>query len=485
MRSSPILPLIPVMVLVLVVGGCPTDSTSATGGGDDEQTAQESPTVVEGATGAQGEQGEEGPRGLQGATGATGSEGPTGVGLSFIVDAGGAQSAYPGDEVVLDGSGTYMQESSEYDISEVTWRWKQVDDSDTRVTILDADKSRARFTVAETPDTCMLEFRLTVTDPDGVAGADDAIVFVPSLETPVFTAPQVGGAARLTTYEGELEISLSVQDVFGNLIEDGLDVSNFEFRNVRLIPVGGGLSHYVNNPAVVRVTVHLPEAAALTAVLDFDCSGSMAWNDPDGTGRQAGGLALISQMDPEDDEAAVLAFPGDDGLYHASRVLQDFTSDQTDLRAALELLDADGGTPLWDSAMDALAMLDEHIVLGGVVVLMTDGGDTLSTHDADDVIETATNQFSRVCTIGMGSEVDFSELQRVAVETEGAFAEASNNEELQAAFEQIATALGVGYVTIEGRLIYPGRDPGQYVVRGELITNSGCRAVITSFPADG
>jgi hypothetical protein len=207
----------------------------------------------------------------------------------------------------------------------------------------------------------------------------------------------------------------------------------------------------------------------------------MSSNDPGRVGRRAGGNAFFDLL-TADDQAAVLDFgPDPTGGLNNSRLLQDFTSDVSLLRAALDLLTEEDGTPLYGSIVDGLAMLNSRLGgTGGVIIVLTDGRDT-GTETVDDAIGPAQTQQAPVYPIGLGESVEFDELRRLAQETGGTFAEASDAAAMQAAFRGIGAGVTVGKVTVHATCTYAQAEPGRYTVRGELVTTSGAGAVATPF----
>lgn len=137
----------------------------------------------------QGERGAPGPQGLQGPQG---SQGPPGPSSQIVAQTGGIVAAVPGSRVVLDGSGTIIQAGSELTLEDLTFFWIQVDLMDFPVEIQDADQAIAYFDLPEmNPNdydafngdgawlgAVPLQFRLTVTDPDGFVSTHDTFVLV-------------------------------------------------------------------------------------------------------------------------------------------------------------------------------------------------------------------------------------------------------------------------------------------------------------------
>ena len=340
--------------LTLVCGGCPDQSSDV----DlaqirsliEDQVAEQVARGITGERGERGEHGEKGVPGTPGSDGVEGPEGPRGLGVSFVVDAGGVLTVAPGDQVTLDGTETKPQTGGEFSTAELTNLWEQVDESGNAVTLADADQPQASFTVPAEAKIYLLEFRLTVTDPNGIFATDEVIILVAPLDLPqVNEAPLVGGGVEAGSNSASLEVAVSVLDANGDLISNGLTTANFAFQNLTLTLEGGGASVSVTSATVDRVEIRPPSAGgALTAILDFDSSGSMDDNDGDMSGRKAGGNAFIDLMDGND-EMAILDFgAGRDNGLSDSRLLQEFTDDEGLLRAD-QLRGARGKRRAWDT----------------------------------------------------------------------------------------------------------------------------------------
>jgi len=400
--------------------------------------------------------------------------------LSFVVDAGGAITVSPGDSVTLDASSTRAQFGASIDPAALKYAWEQTDLSGVAVALSAADQPQAVFDVPTSPSrTYLLEFRLTVTDDEGIFLIDDALVLVTPDAIALGSAPLVGGSADLFAEEGALRISVSVQDQNGDLIQSGLTAANFEFIDVTLTPAGGAAVP-ATMTMVDSIDVQPPALNdALAAVVVFDTSGSMTTNDNGGAGRRAGGQALFDLVEAGD-AVAVMEFD------YSARVLQDFTDSAGALQAAIQSFDDGGGTALWDTGLEALELLATQVTSGGAVVLLTDGEDTSSISSASALISAATAQDAQLFTVGLGASLNFSELQRVANDTGGAFAAANDSAALQAAFQQVGTGAKKGFIGVNGSIKYPVQAPGRYDVAGKVIVTVGARSVITefSFPAE-
>lgn len=313
-------------------------------------------------------------------------------------------------------------------------------------------------------------YTVTVTDSAGNTATDTMTVLVDTSNAPAVVDP-VGASGDFTTTSGEFEVAVSPQDSAGNFIGTGLPQSAFGFQDVIMVPEAGGATVQVT-ATVTGIDVIEPsggQGQPITAIVIFDSSGSMSDNDPGAVGRSAAGQAFFDVL-RSSDEVAVLDFgAGVDSGLTDSRLLQDFTSDRNLLDAALAQLTESGGTPLWESILDGLSLLSNRLGTGGALVVLTDG-------EADDfnlstVISQATAQDVPVYPIGLGQNLDFTQLRDAANQTGGSFAEAGDSSALAAVFQGIGTGITVGKVTVFGQGTYTNIPLGRYSVQGDLVTS--------------
>ena len=184
-----------VTLLSFNLGGCfPGEDwqrdvlAAALGSGQQGPQGEQGPPGEQGLPGEPGAPGEDGQagRGTPGEPGPEGPEGPAGPSSPIVAVAGGVAMAWPGDEVLLDGSATIIQEGSDLTLDDLAFQWEQVDQMGFPVELVDADTMIASFTVgngdAQLPENweglLILQFRVTVTDPDGFVSIHDAFVIV-------------------------------------------------------------------------------------------------------------------------------------------------------------------------------------------------------------------------------------------------------------------------------------------------------------------
>lgn len=171
---------------LLQLAGCPATSDVAN---DDSAQADRTTPILDpgvvvgpagpkGDTGPQGPAGVTGPQGPRGDTGASGETGTTGTSIPVVVFAGGAITVQPGDSVTLDGSGTVPQVGVTVDPATLRYRWDQIDESGYSVTLDINNSVQANLTIPTDAETYLLEFRLTVTAPNGVFATDKVTILV-------------------------------------------------------------------------------------------------------------------------------------------------------------------------------------------------------------------------------------------------------------------------------------------------------------------
>lgn len=271
---------------------------------------------------------------------------------------------------------------------------------------------------------------------------------------------------------GVLEVAVSPTDAEGNFIGSGLSAEHFEFIGLTMTPETG-LASIPLTTTVESVVVDEPNpAASMTAVVVFDSSGSMASSDPGAIGRRAGAQAFFRELDVTDSVAVLDFGAGVTATLGASRLLQDFTSDPALLEASLGQLTESGGTPLYDSLIDAVGLLEARGP-GGVIVVLTDGQDGNSLASPSTVIGQAVPRGVQIFAVGLGDALGFAELRALGNDTGGAFVEASDAMALEQTFMGISAGIKVGRVTVIGRASYPPMSIpplGRYEVQGTLRT---------------
>lgn len=190
-----------------------------------------------------------------------------------------------------------------------------------------------------------------------------------------------------------------------------------------------------------------PAVDPMAIVLAIDTSGSMQAQDTSGqtsmTAAKRAALDFVSMLS-EKDKVALFSFNNE------SMLQVDFSDDHGAVINAIYALAAkpNAATCLYDTAFEAVKKAAEIPKGRRAVILLTDGkdekaGQTCSTHNVNDVIDTATTKTIRVpiYTIGVGPKVDARELGRIASLTGGRNLQASTLAELQMFYQTIADQL--------------------------------------------
>lgn len=467
----------------------PTPVTDELGNSDTERQSPTAATVGEagpvgavGLDGPQGPQGDAGNAGEAGTIGNQGSPGNPGLGARLLALVSGAPTVAPGETATLDASKTRLRLDDGTGQARLIFDWTQIDNTGITVTMAGADTSVMSFVAPQVATPTLLEFQVVITAYSGELAIATEHVLVRPL--PIDNIKLLGSSAQMGASRIDLRLSLLPYGVDGDVLDLDLSLDRVSLSDCRLTPKAGG--------AAVDVTPTITSFAFETggdvqATIDFDSSGSMAMNDNGAVGRRAGGKAFFDRMDTNDRACLIDFGAGPDNGLEASRLLQDWTSDSLALATALNLLTEAGNTPLWLSAAhDACqTKMAEIGTTGGVIVLLTDGEDNASRGVmSDDLIGCANSRETAVYIVGLGEDLDYSELQDVAAMTGGAFTEAGvpvNGAELQDFFDALFDALKQGKLTLSATLDYPPVPHGIYTLQGNLHLSSGYQTVVVPF----
>ncbi|MBE0644369.1 MAG: VWA domain-containing protein [Bacteroidetes bacterium] len=176
----------------------------------------------------------------------------------------------------------------------------------------------------------------------------------------------------------------------------------------------------------------------ISAALVMDASGSMSGSG--NAGAKNAGHAFVDFMDGVVDEASVFFFTQVVTRY------QQMTTVKPMLHVAVDALPASGATAVWDGIWEGLTELQSNGVNSKkAVVVLTDGGDNSSSRSPAQIIQLAQLYNLRVFTIGLGSGINATELQLIALLTGGAYFQTPNANDLQLIFTQIANFMGHGF----------------------------------------
>jgi tight adherence protein B len=174
---------------------------------------------------------------------------------------------------------------------------------------------------------------------------------------------------------------------------------------------------------------------SIDVVLVVDTSGSM---EGEPLASAVAAATLFVQGLPEQVRIGVVAFD------QAPRVLQRPTRDHSAAFEAVTTLSARGETALYDAVIRAAE------VFGGEgqrnLVLLSDGGDTVSRSGLDSAVRAAQRAEATIFAVGLRTpETDVQALRRLAEATEGRYAPAATAD-LTAVYQGLATELANQYV---------------------------------------
>jgi Ca-activated chloride channel family protein len=262
-----------------------------------------------------------------------------------------------------------------------------------------------------------------------------------------------------------VSLSVSVVDEKGRYITDLTEDEILVFEN----GVPQGISFFE--------TGRLPMAM----VMLIDTSASMTYKLPQA---QDAAMDFVKRLRGEDAAQVV-------GFQNKSRVLQEFTNDPIELQIAIQYLNPTGSTSLYNAVYVALKELAKlqatspEEVRRKAVVILSDGEDTSSLIDFDDVVDLAKRTETSVYSVGMmteaprlwdkAKEAEFV-LRRLARETGGQVFFASRTDDVAKAFNRIADELSnqyeLGYVPNNAQLDGSWRQVAVRTTRQGLVTRA-------------
>lgn len=250
---------------------------------------------------------------------------------------------------------------------------------------------------------------------------------------------------------GKVDLNVSALDANGEPIAGEITSASATIDNAVTVPGTVTAAQAYVAEVTFETTIEVEEI--VNGILDIDQSGSMNDTDPQRQ-RVDAAKSFIGRIKPED-RLAVMTFEGSGEGLRASSLLQDFTGDQAALNSAVDKVGQDGYTPIWASVLDTVDLHkgDEG---GGqaarVVVLFTDGKSQRDRATFAEALSAAKGSGVKFFTVGLGAgeeEIDMTELQELAEETGGTFANVDNPSELDELFNKIFNAIRAsGVITL-------------------------------------
>jgi len=194
-------------------------------------------------------------------------------------------------------------------------------------------------------------------------------------------------------------------------------------------------------------------AGPISTVLVIDRSGSMDENDKI-AGAQDAARAFVEQMRPGD-QTELITFN------QTARVDERFTGSQDDLLRAIDDIDADGGTALYDSMVAGVDAL-KNVSGRRALLLLTDGQDCRessicpaeygSRRNLEQAIGYAEQQGQPVYVIGLGDRaggerdgIDETVLRKIADDTSGEYFYAPSGDQLAELYRKLSAGLQQEY----------------------------------------
>lgn len=208
--------------------------------------------------------------------------------------------------------------------------------------------------------------------------------------------------------------------------ESGADVSSIDASQLSVVEVdGSGGSHDATLDEVVPVT----EGDAMNINLVLDQSDSMTSEGKMTNAKSAANSFIDEIVQSGSSSTEITSF--DDYVYNR----QPFTTEETLLRSAVESLEPNGDTALYDALYWALQRT--NLKSGSrVVIAFTDGEENASQYSMADVEELSRLTGIPVYIVGIGGDVDVTALSSLASGCNGQYYDASTSD-LARALESI------------------------------------------------
>lgn len=227
----------------------------------------------------------------------------------------------------------------------------------------------------------------------------------------------------------------------------------------------------VEGGRVPAVTVERVSTQGLEVVLVFDTSGSMK-GEPIAAAKSAA-TDFVAQM-PSGSRLALVAFGAE------SSVVTPFTTEHANVVASINDLEAQGETALYDGLVTAAQLFSDSEDDRRVIVMLSDGGDTVSASDIDDAIESAQSADAVFHAIELQSpETDPEPMQKIGLATNGTVVPVSDPGALNSIFGDVAAAIVNQY-----RLTFraEGRGATELTVRVETAELAASLTRVAQFP---
>jgi tight adherence protein B len=234
----------------------------------------------------------------------------------------------------------------------------------------------------------------------------------------------------------------------GELVVQPIDVSRYpEFALGVTLPAGAArtdpafsISENGREIEVLSAEVVQAERDPIDIVLLVDTSGSMRGKPAEDAKRAAS--RFVSAMGPKD-RVALISFNW------KPEVTSEFTSDTDELKARIATLESSGETAVYDALVLATRLLADASASRTAVVLVSDGGDTVSSNGPDAAVSGIVAAQTPVYCVALESpEFDPAFLKTLGSRSNGRYLGATDSGQLEGIYEEIAREIGGQYVVV-------------------------------------
>lgn len=242
-----------------------------------------------------------------------------------------------------------------------------------------------------------------------------------------------------------------------------LDEDNFEVRedDIRELPI-----------LVEELTGH---EIGFSVILALDRSGSMRGQPIDDS--KVAASAFVNLMQGED-QSAIVSFS------HQPRTDSPFTNIKDSLNAAINRMEAMGGTAIYDALVHSVYLFTSNLK-NRAIILMTDGADKDSQYSYNEALTAIISHEIRVFTIGLGLNPNSPEentLKDLAKQTGGLYYYSPTSSDLEEIYRAISKLLHHRY-----RVTYtthnPAKDGTRRYVQIDVNVNGNNSADTSSYVA--
>ena len=226
----------------------------------------------------------------------------------------------------------------------------------------------------------------------------------PSTQPPAPTAPV---ESQLGQYKIQTQVSLVV--LHASVLNDrSVFVPGLKQENFRVL----------EDKVEQKLSVFKQEDVPVSFGLVIDNSGSMRDKRPQ---VNAAAITFVKTSNSQD-EGFVVNFNDD---YYLDTE-HDFTSDLTELKTALERIDARGSTALYDAVIGSLDHLKKGTRDKKVILVVTDGEDNASRHSLENAVEQAQRNDAVIYAVGVFGDDDLKHNRRAMKKARTALSQLAN-----------------------------------------------------------